>query len=904
MSRQTNPMVKITLLTTVLVLMTGFAPALEVSAQTEDYIFDIIQVDGQVTDDVVNFNYTGHLKAENEVNTTIELIGPPSNLGINSIRFDGKDAQVYFSDVCYYIDVHLTKGNHTIEMKFESSLKRYGQRELTYRLFGAALKYLFKVDIPKKVGTEINVTTTQGANVEDLGNMVEVSWRLYAIRDKTVSLAWDSPVKVSSVDLWTEAMAAAVVTTTGLELQVLYEQDFPDRVMDELQFTIDAGTEFVRVSQGFNWDVSSSTLTPITPLTGYASFTVDFKLAGPSTKVSVPRPSIGMFHGTLAVIQRGDVEAKITHITDATPVDPPTLNLPKGSLVLGAYSITSGSAVTVERTKILLEWKASILLWAKVGPKQTVIDELLVLEIAYQEVRSISMVVPAGFTITSVSGVDEWRNSDGTLEIRFTYGLLGEKRIEVLATAPTMNRSLAPMLPDEGFAVDVYFAVSSEPQVKVTSSVTSASRITQDEVPGDFQGGINVPDILQIYKGDRGSTMSIAYDLRVVQETQTTVIDYAQYTLIMTRDGKLMARATYVVKNMRQEELRVVMPNGTLIWYVLVAGRVTEIITEGNALVIPLIRSTTSGKNIPFIVEVMYVVPEPSEELWFMFPSVDVPVVSVDVNVGIPKNHRIADPQKDNPDYDYLGSYAWTIVLPTIDNTASKPAAMSAGGYGAPFQSGFFKISNTQTENDQYVTPDTRHGTVNLLSGQSTKAVDTKDLQVYMADSKNNFDMITPPSIIGSGGNYSLDLSPGQYLFEYGNSTRYVQVLPGGTQQVVLSLSDGQMDLQMPPTTVDIPKTGRLLKFRRIFISPQDNLQIKLKEKEPGSVVSPQSVCFAFSVSVALIVGTIAWVRRRGRARAERRMRIKERKVKKEKKATEAIETERKDDGGEAGREP
>lgn len=274
-------------------------------------------------------------------------------------------------------------------------------------------------------------------------------------------------------------------------------------------------------------------------------------------------------------------------------------------------------------------------------------EETVNFNILHTAVRELKLSVPDGVSVLTVSGsgVQDWRVNDsrelvvslrgekiGAYSLRVSYEQAGEGTdVPVLRTVGVER--------EKG-----YVAVVALANVEIApGQVTGATGIDVRQLPSDLVSMTNQPVLL----GFRYVTDDFTIPLTVRRHEElgvlVTIVDSAAFTSMQLKDGRRITKATYSVRNNRNQFLRVNMPAGAEIWSVMVAGNnVTPAKDEQGNVLLPLVRSGGGSAELAaFPVEIVYVESpaEPAPPAGGMrvdLPSLDVPAMHVMVNCYLP----------------------------------------------------------------------------------------------------------------------------------------------------------------------------------------------------------------------------------------------------------------------------
>ena len=308
-----------------------------------------------------------------------------------------------------------------------------------------------------------------------------------------------------------------------------------------------------------------------------------------------------------------------------------------------------------------------------------------------------------------------------------------------------------------------------------------------------------------------------------------------------------------MLKNVDRLEMHLKLPPGGIVWMVLVGGKTIPVIQHNDFLTITLIRSTLTGENIAFPVEIVYMIPEPMDELEFMIPQPDVSILNLKVNIGLPSSIYIEDPAKYNPLFEIESWDKW--------RSKKKHSGTTSEDY-----LDFMKATNTKLSEVSYdkninepdliyIGLDEEFGVSNTIEIERLDSVEG-ELDSYGMEI-DNFDY-NPYSQIKYA---KISLTQGQYEIRNSGVKRQITVMGGATQQVIFDSDEELVFTNIPPIYLQFPKSGQIIRLSAIFMKPNENTSIILIEGEPeeldliGQIKSTfGSICFLQLLIVFIII--------------------------------------------------
>jgi hypothetical protein len=143
--------------------------------------------------------------------------------------------------------------------------------------------------------------------------------------------------------------------------------------------------------------------------------------------------------------------------------------------------------------------------------------------------------------------------------------------------------------------------------------------------------------LLVAYKFRSGDSNSVrALSVNVARYTQQAVlmanVEEARYQVLMTGEGKTLVQARYAVRNNQRNFLKLVLPQGSAVWSVVLDGKpIKPGESPDRDLLLPLEKSRAGEDAPPFLVEVLYLSRQPA---WSEKGAVKLPLPVLDLPVS------------------------------------------------------------------------------------------------------------------------------------------------------------------------------------------------------------------------------------------------------------------------------
>ncbi|MFT7518505.1 MAG: hypothetical protein ACI9MC_000637 [Kiritimatiellia bacterium] len=182
---------------------------------------------------------------------------------------------------------------------------------------------------------------------------------------------------------------------------------------------------------------------------------------------------------------------------------------------------------------------------------------------------------------------------------------------------------------------------------------SNATNVDVRTLPATILGRTSQPVLLGYkYLGDDAKVPLVVSQHDDV-DVLVTLVDQAEATTMFTDDGRRLTSVRYEVRNNRRQFLRLELPEGAELWSSVVAGRSVQPAQSEGSILVPLIRSATSGGGLAsFGVEVVYVetgVAPTNGRGSFRadLPKVDVPTTYVAWTVYAPDDAKVNTKKTD-----------------------------------------------------------------------------------------------------------------------------------------------------------------------------------------------------------------------------------------------------------------
>ncbi len=294
----------------------------------------------------------------------------------------------------------------------------------------------------------------------------------------------------------------------------------------------------------------------------------------------------------------------------------------EGATTKAAAAIPSGVPIAIVWERALPKIEAvPAKLYAETRTLVSVAEGMLLcretvnFNILHTAVRELKLQVPADCSVLDVTGqkVRDWRVDDKTgRNVVLANEGIGSYSLRITYEKPAGAGVKIPVIRAGGVEREKGFiAVVALTNVEIAAgaAVSGATSIDVRQLPADIAAMTNQPILLAFrYVVPE---FSIPLDIKKHGEVAMllTIIDRAAFTGMQLNDGRRITKVLFMVRNNRNQFLRLKMPAGAEIWSVEVSGKTVAPAKDGKgSVLIPLVRSSRSARELSsFPVEMVYV---------------------------------------------------------------------------------------------------------------------------------------------------------------------------------------------------------------------------------------------------------------------------------------------------------
>jgi hypothetical protein len=249
--------------------------------------------------------------------------------------------------------------------------------------------------------------------------------------------------------------------------------------------------------------------------------------------------------------------------------------------------------------------------------------------------------------------VEDWRgDKEGVLLVVLNAEVIGGYNLRLTYEAPAKGKASVPIVRAIGVERERGFiGVIAVANVEIAGGdVTGATAIDVQQLPGQISAMTNQPILLAYRYVGVKPVVPLAIKRHKEVSVLVTIVDSAMLTGMQLSDGRRMTKVVYSVRNNRNQFLRLTMPPGADIWSVSVSGNTVSPAAEGENVLIPLVRSASSARELSaFPVEIVFVetpseAPPSKGKFLVNLPRLDVPIMHVMFSMYLPAEGRYTLP--------------------------------------------------------------------------------------------------------------------------------------------------------------------------------------------------------------------------------------------------------------------
>jgi hypothetical protein len=280
------------------------------------------------------------------------------------------------------------------------------------------------------------------------------------------------------------------------------------------------------------------------------------------------------------------------------------------------------------------------------GEDSTQVNAEIKVEVLQGVAQEIRLQLPEQFTVNQVSGamVSDWDATARELTVIFIepiqqttrFTLSGELRLPRSGNLEVpLIRFPAAERESGGVAVEVLGA--GEIKDRRASGLDEAEAAELGQLISSRQSPSLVAFRFQSADGKAPRSLSLNVARYTPQAVLTANIEEADYSALITADGKMLVQSRFAVRNNQRSFLKLNLPANAVLWSASVGGRpVRPGRAPDGSLLLPLEKTSTGDDASAFVVEVSYLDHTPQ---WVDKGRLRLSLVTVDLPIS--KSHLL-----------------------------------------------------------------------------------------------------------------------------------------------------------------------------------------------------------------------------------------------------------------------
>ncbi len=294
-----------------------------------------------------------------------------------------------------------------------------------------------------------------------------------------------------------------------------------------------------------------------------------------------------------------------------------------------------------QRANQSLRLRANLTQLVGLGEDATQVNAEVQIEVLQGLAQEVRLQLPEQFTVNQVAGatVADWDATARELTVTFIEPVTQTARFTVSGELrlPRSGKLDVPLMrlpaaerETGGVAVEVLGA--GEIKDRQATGMDEAEAAELGQLISSRQSPSLIAFRLQPADGKSARTLSLDVARYTPQAVLTANVEEAEYSALVTADGKMLVQSRFAVRNNQRNFLKLTLPTGAVLWSASVAGRP---IRPGRApdgsLLLPLEKTRSGDEAAAFVVEVSYLDRTPA---WTDRGRARVSLVAVDLPIS------------------------------------------------------------------------------------------------------------------------------------------------------------------------------------------------------------------------------------------------------------------------------
>lgn len=250
------------------------------------------------------------------------------------------------------------------------------------------------------------------------------------------------------------------------------------------------------------------------------------------------------------------------------------------------------------------------------GEDATQVNAEVQIEVLQGLAPEVHLQLPEQFTVNQVAGatVADWDATTRELTVTFIEPVATTARFTVTGELrlPRSGKLDVPLIrlpaaerESGGIAVEVLGAGEIKEREAIGMDEAEAAELGQ--LISSRQSPSLIAFRMQPAEGKSARTLSLNVARYTPQAVLTANVEEAEYSALITADGKMLVQSRFAVRNNQRSFLKLTLPANAVLWSASVAGRP---IRPGRApdgsLLLPLEKTRSGDEAAAFVVEVSY----------------------------------------------------------------------------------------------------------------------------------------------------------------------------------------------------------------------------------------------------------------------------------------------------------
>jgi hypothetical protein len=269
-----------------------------------------------------------------------------------------------------------------------------------------------------------------------------------------------------------------------------------------------------------------------------------------------------------------------------------------------------------QKATLPLRLRAAVTELVGLGEDMTQISTEVQIEVLQGLASEVHLQLPEAFNVNQVSGatVADWDVSARDLKVTFIEPVQKTARFTVngelrLPRAGRVNVPLIRLSAAEretgGVAVEVLGA--GEIKERQASGLEEAEASELGQLISSRQSPSLVAFRFPPASGESPRALSLDVARYTPQAVLTANVEEAQYSALITPDGKMLVQSRFAVRNNQRNFLKLNLPSTAVLWSASVAGRpIRPGRAQDGSLLLPLEKTRTGEDAAAFVVEISY----------------------------------------------------------------------------------------------------------------------------------------------------------------------------------------------------------------------------------------------------------------------------------------------------------